>query len=143
ESELPLGEERVVTGRDQHGLGRGLRRGPVVAEQLRKALVEAAQDRRRRGLDRVEGLLDDLLTRDLLGLLQEDVGDAGRVRRGVEAAAAVARQLLEERVRAAARADRRERDPGGLHPGDDRVVLAGRRPAVGQQDDVATGRATA
>ena len=34
-----------------------------------------AEDRRGRGLDREELLLDDLLARDLLGLLEEDVGD--------------------------------------------------------------------
>ena len=58
----------------------------------------------------------------------------------VEPAAALLGQLLEERVGAAARADRRERDPGRLHPGEDLVVLARRRPAVGQQDDVPPGR---
>ena len=73
----------------------------------------------------MERLLDDLLAGDLLGLLEEDVGDARRVRRRVEPAAALLGELLEERVRAAAGADRRERDPGGLHPGEDRVVLAG------------------
>ena len=85
----------------------------------------------------MELLLDDLLSRDLLGLLEEDVGDAGRVRSRVEAAAALRRELGEERVRAAAGPDRREGDPGGLHPLDDLGVLAGARPAVGQQDDVA------
>ena len=61
----------------------------------------------------------------------------------VEPAAALLGEALEERVRAAARADRRERDPGGLHLGEDRVVLARARPSVGQQDDVATGRGRA
>ena len=88
----------------------------------------------------MERLLDDLLAGDLLGLLEEDVGDAGRVRGGVEAAAALLRELGQERVRAAACADRREGDPVGLHLGEDRVVLAGGGPAVGQQDDVAAGR---
>ena len=62
------------------------------------------------------------------------------VRGVVEAAAAALGEALEERVRAAARTDRREGDPGRLHPREDRVVLAGGRPAVGQQDDVAAGR---
>ena len=137
---LPLGEERVVARGDEHVLGRGLDGRPVVAAELRQAGVEAAQDRRGRRLDREERLLDDLLAGDLLGLLEEDVRDAGRIGRGVEATAAPRRELLEERVRAAARADRREGDPVGLHLGQDRVVLAGGRPAVGQQDDVAPRR---
>ena len=117
EAVLPLGEERIVARGDEHGLGGRLGRRAVVAAELRQAVVEAAQDRRRRGQDREERLLDDLLAGDLLGLLEEDVGDARRVGRGVEPAAALGRELLEERVGAAARADGRERDPVGLHLG--------------------------
>ena len=72
--------------------------------------------------------------------LRKMSGIDGDVRGGVEPAAALLGELLQERVRAAARADRRERDPGGLHPREDLVVLAGARPAVGQQDDVAPRR---
>ena len=43
---LPLGEERIVARRHEHGLRGGLGRRPVVAAQPRQALVEPAQDRR-------------------------------------------------------------------------------------------------
>ena len=82
----------------------------------------------------MERLLHDLLAGDLLGLLQEDVRDARRVGGGIEPPAAVLRELGEERVRAAARADGRERDPVRLHLGEDRAVLAGAstsRPSAG------------
>ena len=140
EAVLPLGEERVVAGRDEHGLGGRLRRRAVVAQQRRQAALDAAQDRRGRGEDREELLLDDLLAGDLLGLLEEDVRDRPRVVGGVEPAAAGLRELLQERVGAAARADRRERDARGLHGLEDLVVLAAARPAVREQDDVAPGR---
>ena len=140
EAVLPLREEGIVARRDQHELRRGLDRRAVVAEELGEAGLQAADDRRGGGLDRVELLFDDLLAGDLLRLLQEDVRDRRDVRGGVEPAAALLRELLEERIRAAARANRRERDPCGLHPLEDLVVLAGSRPAVGQQDDVAARR---
>ena len=61
-----------------------------------------------RGLDREELLLDDLLAADLLGLLQEDVGDGRRVGRRVVAAAALLGEAAQEGVgAAAARAHRR------------------------------------
>ena len=37
EAVLPLREERIVAGGDEHRLGRGLDRRAVVAEQLREA----------------------------------------------------------------------------------------------------------
>ena len=77
EAVLPLRQERVVTGGDQDRLRRCLGRRAVVAAQPGHPLVEAAQDRRRGGQDREERLLDDLLARDLLRLLEEDVRDAG------------------------------------------------------------------
>src|SRR4029079_7534152 len=122
------------------GLRGGLRRRPVVAAQPRQPLIEPSEDGRGRGEDREERLLDDLLAGYLLGLFEEDVWDARRVRGVIEAAAALRGEVLEERVRAAARTDRRERDPGRLHPLEDLVVLPGARPAVGQQDNVASGR---
>src|SRR4029077_18539680 len=115
QSVLPLREERVVARGDEHVLRGRLDGRPVVAAELWEAGVQAAKDRRRRRLDREERLLDDLLTGDLLRLLEEYVRDARGIGRGIEPATALLRQLLEERVRAAARADRREGDPGGLH----------------------------
>ena len=114
----------IVARRDEHELRGRLDRRAVVAEEPGEAVLEAAQDRRRARLDREERLLDDLLAGDLLRLLEEDVGDRRDVRGGVEPAAAVPRELLEERVRAAAGTDGREGDPGRLHPRDDVVVLA-------------------
>ena len=140
EAVLPLRQEWIVPGSNKNGLGRGLDRRAVVAEQLREPIVEAPQDRRGTGLDGEEGLFDDLLPRDLFGFLEEDVRDRSRVGRGVEPTAALLRQLLEERVGPAAGPDRRECDPRGLHALDDLVVLARFGPAVGQEDDVPAGR---
>ena len=100
EAVLPLGEERVVARRDQDRLGGRLGGRPVVAAQPRQAVVlDAPQDRRLGRLDREERLLDDLLAGDLLGLLEEDVRDAARVRRVVEAPTAIGCETLQERVR--------------------------------------------
>ena len=76
---LPLREERIVARRDEDRLGGRLGRRAVVAQQRRQPALDAAQDRRRRGQDREELLLHDLLAGDLLGLLEEDVRDGGRV----------------------------------------------------------------
>ena len=85
-----------MAGGHQHRLGCGLRGRAVVAKQAGEALVQAAQDGGGGRLDREELLLHDLLPADLLRLLEEDVGDRGRVRRVVEPAAALARNLARQ-----------------------------------------------
>ena len=113
--------------------GGGLGGRAVVAEQLRQAGLEAARMGDDAGLDREERLLDDLLAGDLLRLLEEDVGDRGRVGGRVVAAAALLGELPEEvRRRRRPAPDRGERDAGGLHALDEVGVLAAARPAVGE-----------
>ena len=100
--------------------GRRLGGRPVVAEELREPLVEPRAGSASPRLDREERLLDDLLAGDLLGLLQEDVGDARRVASPRRSAHHRPSRGSRGTGSTAARTDRREGDARGLHPGQDR-----------------------
>jgi hypothetical protein len=110
---LPLREERVLPAGQQRDRRAALGGRGVVPEELRQpAGIETVEHLGARRRDRLERLLDDLLSGGADRLAQEDVRDRGRVGRVVVATARLLGQLPEDPRRTAARSDRRERDPG-------------------------------